>query len=326
MASRLSYFALFKDWRMAVYLALSVPAVVLQASFAAALATSPNLSALGFVTRYLAYVPWALVLLSVYAVLRFRTAMLLTLLTAAYFLSAVVAGTAAIYGPQGVGAGVISGLVVLAAFLALISFGYARGATVLKGKKAIITTGRALHFQVLGFGFDFVLPVAIAIGLVILTEQLFKGVEGVVASLPPPLNSVLSSQFVGSITAAFLTILFTTVTLWVVRELVEPWVQYFAFTREDAVNQLMYDYNQMVSKSERAPYRRPRVVLFGVLAALLLAGGAVLAFGTQSVASNLGALFGAGHPTTEHGFYSQAQGVYGQVQGAISTILRLLWG
>ena len=317
---------LFTDWRMGVYLAFSVPAVILEVTFAASILASPNLSLLGPVLRYAAYLPWVLVLLSAVAVLRFRTTILLSLLIMTYFLCAIVVGSADIFGPNVLGAGPTAALVVFSGFLALMSFNYARGAWVLVGKMAKITIERALGFQLLGFAIDFALPVAIALGLVILTENMFHGVEVVVAALPPPLNSVFTSEFVGSITAALLTVLFTTITLWVVRELVEPWVQYFAFTREDAVKQLMYDYDRMISKAERDPMRRPRWVVYTIIVAVALVAFDVLLFGSGTVAGNLGPLFGAGHPTAQHGFYVQSENAFRDIQNGINWLVRLLWG
>ena len=323
---------LLTDRRMALYFALSLPAVALEGVFATALISSPNLpiasGAFGStITTALGYIPLVLVLLSVYSVLRVNTTRVLQLLVFNYFLCAMVAGNAELGGRVfGLSGGEVAALVVAVAFLSLISFGYARAAKVLEGRKPIVKSGRALKVQAVAYTLDFIVPGAIAGALVFVTSRLVAEAESVLSQLPPPLSSAFSSEFVSPISAAFVTVMMTLITLWAMKELVEPWVMYYAMTREDAVSVLLKDLTYITKRDGSPKTVFSRKLLLAVLATVGALALVVSQEGVQVVYQNIPALLHSGTATSQHGAYAEAQSLYNTVQGDVLQAVRLLWG
>ncbi len=119
-----------------IYYALVLPAILAAAVFSLAIASTPGALVTdaapygGAVTAAVQVLPLAILAASAYAVFSFRPSVLVTLLIATFFVAVSVANGIAFLGAQlDLGATVV--LVVVATFLALAGFNYARGVKLL---------------------------------------------------------------------------------------------------------------------------------------------------------------------------------------------------
>lgn len=319
---------------MVGYVLLSLPAILLEVAFSVSIATSPGVSGIAgrlgpigqVVGLALTLVPWLFVFASAAAVLFFRSSLVLTLLVGSYFVLSVVVGPGAAAGPLTLTPEVSAAAVVVATFLALMAFTFARAAKLRGSTPPVIRTKGSALFRTIGLSLDFAVPAALAVVLVVMTIEMFNAVKDALTSLPPPLSGVFSSAISGPITAAGITLLVAGILLWLVKELIEPWVMYYSITREDAVKLLMKDLDRISKKAERVHRRNFRGTAFTVL--VIVAIGAFLYhyFGTGAVFRDLPSLYGAHPPASYTSFVQQTNADYRQLQSDIYSIARLLWG
>lgn len=319
-------FGAYASKSMAAYLLLSVPAVVLEVLFSFSIASSPNLSGVNFfgLTQL---VPWLVIAASVYAMLTFRSSLLLSLLVLGYFFSSVVAQTSALVAAGLVlDAGTAATLVVVSAFLALMAFGFARSARIQSGRKAVLRSRGSLPFQVLGFSLDFAVPAVLAVVLVLVTTGIFNAVKSTLEALPPPLSGIFTSGLSSPFAAVGVTLIVAGVTLWTVRELVEPVVLYYSITKEDAVKLLLSDLEVVAKTVER---RHKRNLKGGAATALVVGGivGLLLSeFGPSATLGQLPTLWGGTHPASYPSFTIQTNNAFNQLERTIEAVIKLLWG
>lgn len=322
-------FGAYASRSMVTYILLSIPAIVLEVLFSFSIASNPSIGSIGFfgVSEIIPFIPWLVTLASVYAILTFRSSLLLSLLVVGYFVEAVLAQSASI-AVSGVtlDAGTAAALVVIASFLALMAFGFARSARIQSEKKAVLRSGGSIPFQVLGFAMDFAVPAVLAILLVLVTTEIFGVVKSTLESLPPPLSEIFASGLSSPFAAVALTLIVAGVTLWTVRELIEPVIMYYSITKEDAVKLLQADLKE-VAKPFEGTHRRN---VGGVLGTVLVIAGitAVLyfEFGLQATVGQLPALWGGAHPTQDPAFTIQTNNWFNQLERFIESTARLLWG
>lgn len=311
---------------MAPYLVLSSPAVALEVLFAATIATSPTLAGLGFAPVVQA-IPWVVAAASVFAILTFRSSLLLTLLVFGYFLEAVVAQSAS-FSVMGASftPGTGAALVVISVFLALMAFGFARSARIQAGRRAEMKSSGSVLFQVLGVSLDFAVPALLAVILVLVTDEVFGTVKSTLGSLPPPLSQVFTSGLSSPFAAVAVTLIVAGVTLWVVRELVEPLVLYYSITKKDAIDILQGDLKE-VAKSIELKHRTNRKGVLGTVLVIGAIGGVLYYwFGLTETLQQLPTLWGAQHPVSYPSFIAEADALYRQAETYIQSAVNLLWG
>jgi hypothetical protein len=319
---------------MLAYLLLSLPAVLLEVVFSASIASSEGVAALGrllgpfsqVLVLVLTIIPWAFAAVSVYAVLFFRSSLVLTLLVVNYFVLSLVQGSAAAPGLLSLSPEASAGAVVASTFLALMAFSFSRAARIRGANPPVITTRGSPLFKAVGLSLDFAVPAVLAAALVAATVEIFGGVKGALESLPPPLSGIFTSSITSPIAAVGLTLLVAGILMWLVKELIEPWVMYYSITREDAVKLLTEDLKKVSKQAESVNRRNYRgtaltVALVGVIMAFLVAY-----FGPGAVLRDAPSLFGGHQPTSYGQFVARANALYDQVQNDIVSVARLLWG
>lgn len=257
-----SRFAAFRSKTAVVYLALMLPAVVLELVFSLAVASSPGdllslSSPLGPTIASAAQVfPLLLLLASLFAILSFRPSILVTLLVATFFVAVSVVNGLSILGAQpDLGELVI--LVILAVFLVLAGFNYARGLKLLSGRQPMVTSSGPLGYNVFSLALETAVPVAAALALVLFV-QLVVGTLGVQsARLPAPLSTLTSLYLQSRIGLVFTTLLVAGAAIWVMRQFVEPLVLHFTLTRADARNELLSEIQPTTKSVSRVARYRP---------------------------------------------------------------------
>ena len=322
----------YANTSMLAYVAFSLPAIILEALFSFSIASSPNLTSLGQhivlgqgLVLLLTLVPWLVVLVSVYAVLTFRSSVVLTLLVLNYFLSSAVRGAITSASGFSLDPTTTAVAVVVATFLALIAFGFARSVKIRGIWRPIVSSNGSIPFQVLGLSFDFAVPAVIAVVLVVATIEMFGVVKSALAALPPPLSGIFTSNLTSPVVAVGATLAVAGITLWMVRELIEPWVMYYSITKEDAVKLLLADLKAIAKPSEMSA-KKSGAGTTGSAAVILIIGVVlVLVFGPEAIVRNLPALFG-GRGESYQSFVIQTNLWYNEIQDFIVQVIRLLWG
>src|SRR5437773_1145458 len=184
------------------YYALSLPAIALQLFFSSSVAANqgqftPQVASFGpGITELVQLLPWGLLALSILAVVRFRPSALVTLLTASFFLAAAALGESGFFGTALGLTGSVS-LVILATFMALIGFNYARAAKLLGGRPALVEGKGPLGYQLLSTSLELVLPLLAAVALAVGVSAIVTTLTLHTKLLPEPL-STLSSLYVES--------------------------------------------------------------------------------------------------------------------------------
>ncbi|MDG7012910.1 MAG: hypothetical protein JRN46_01620 [Nitrososphaerota archaeon] len=319
---------------MLAYLFLSLPAVLLEVVFSTSIASSEGVAALGrllgpfseVLVLVLTILPWALAAVSVYAVLSFRSSLVLTLLVVDYFVLSLVQGSAAAPGLLSLSPEASAGAVVGSTFLALMAFSFSRAARIRGANPPVIRTRGSSLFKALGLSLDFAVPAVLAAVLVTATVETFGAVKGALESLPPPLSEIFSSSITSPIAAVGLTLLVAGILMWLVKELVEPWVMYYSITKEDAVKLLREDLKKVSEQAESVNRRNYRGTALTVAVVGSIVAFLVVYFGPGAVVREAPSLFGGHQPTSYGQFVARANALYDQVQDDIVSIARLLWG
>jgi hypothetical protein len=319
---------------MLAYLFLSLPAVLLEVVFSTSIASSGGVAALGrllgpfsqALLLVLTILPWALAAVSVYAVLSFRSSLVLTLLVVDYFVLSLVQGSAAAPGLLSLSPEVSAGAVVGSTFLALMAFSFSRAARIRGANPPVIRTRGSSLFKALGLSLDFAVPAALAAVLVAATIETFGAVNGALKSLPPPLSGIFSSSITSPIAAVGLTLLVAGILMWLVKELIEPWVMYYSITKEDAVKLLREDLTKVSKQAESVNRRNYRGTALTIAIVVSIVAFLVVYFGPGAVVRDAPSLLGGHQPTSYGQFVARANALYDQVQDDIVSIARLLWG
>jgi hypothetical protein len=264
-----------------VYYALVAPAIVTQTVFAAALASNPA-GLVPQITEYGPLLPFAvqalpllLLLLSVYAVLSFRPSVLVTLLVASFFVSTSASAQVELLGaPLNLGEAVA--VVVLASFMALIGFSYARGLKLLGGRELRAESAGPPVYQALGLLLDFGFPIAASIALVAVVEAAVGAFGVQAARLPEPLSTLATLYVQTRVGLVFTTLLVAGAMIWILRQFVEPAILYFTLTYQDGVKELLSEVAPTTKKvAKLASYRATGGLSWGVLGVFYCIGIAV---------------------------------------------------
>ena len=328
-----------------IYYALVLPAIVAEAVFSTAVASSPGglvtqaASIGGFVDVVVPVLPWAILAASLYAVASFRPSILITLLIVSFFLaSSVGSGITLLGATLDLGATVV--LVIAATFLALAGFNYARGLKLLGGRLPNVESSGPLGYNVLGIALESAVPLAIALALVLIVELVVGSLAGQAARLPQPLSALASLYLQTRIGLVLTTLLIAGAAIWVLRQFIEPVILHFTLSAADAKKELLSEIEPSTKTVRRiARYRPSGGLAWGIMMVLycaaLIAALALLLPQGQFSRSLLAALSlqPPYHSAVETLVQSSIQNgilrvdiLYAQSQDYIREIVRLLWG
>lgn len=266
-----SAFARYASRGALVYYALVLPAVALETVFSVSIASTPgDLLAQGSTYGALAsaaarLLPLLVLVASAYAVFSFRPSVLVTLLVASFFVAVSVANGIGFLGAQlNLGDTVV--FVVAATFLALAGFTYARGLKLLAGRTPVVRSSGPLGYNLLAVALDAAVPLATALGLVLVVEAVVGGLGAQAALLPAPLSTLASLYLQTRIGTVFTTLFVAGAAIWVVRQFIEPVVLHFTLSPADARLELLSEI-EPTTKSVRkvARYRPSRGLSWGFL-------------------------------------------------------------
>lgn len=327
------------------YYLLVLPALVSAAVFSLAIATTPG----SLVTQAGVYsslasavteaLPFLVLAASAYAVVAFRPSLLVALLVSTFFVALSVANGVVVAGLSlDVEGAVIT--VVGATFLALAGFNYARGLKLAAGHRAETSSSGPVGYNVLGFALDSVLPLAAALGLVLLVESVVSGLAAEAVRLPAPLSTITSLYISTRIGLIFTTLFVAGASIWVLRTLVEPAILHFTLSREDAATELLSEIEPTTKSIVKITRYRPSGGLaWGVLTIAYCVGiliTLVLFLPRAELYRDLGAVVSlhAPPPTPlealmESSFQDavvKANILFAQSQDFLRSIINLLWG
>jgi hypothetical protein len=261
-----------------VYYALVLPAIVLEAVFSVAIASTPGdlVSQTapygGAVTAAARLLPLAILAASAYAVFSFRPSVLIAMLIASFFVAVSVANGITLLGARlDLGDTVI--LVIAATFFTLAGFSYARGLKLLGGRRAQVRSSGPLSYNVVGIALDSAFPLATALGLVLLVEAVVAALAAQTSLLPEPLSALASIYLQTRIGIVFTTLFVAGAAIWVMRQFVEPVILHFTLSASDARRELLSEIEPTAkSVGKIARYRPSKGLAWGVMTVAYCAG------------------------------------------------------
>ncbi len=259
---QLTTLARFTSREALTYYILVLPAVVEVAVFTFATASTPGDivsldssygTAAGAVVQLL---PLLFMAASAYAIFSLRPSLLATLLVASFFIAISVANGIYFFGVAlNLSAGVMT--VIAAAFLALVSFSYARAIRLMGERKPLTESSGPLGYGVASVGLEVAFPLGAAVALVLLVQATVGAIGVEASSLPQPL-STLSTLYVQSrIGLVFTTLLVAGAFIWAIRQFVEPALLYYTLTPADAVKELLSEIEPTTKSVRKISGYRP---------------------------------------------------------------------
>lgn len=328
-----------------IYYSLTVPAIVSEVVFSAAIASNPaqiipQILTWGPVALQLVQLlPWVVFIISLYAVLSFRPSTLIGLLTISFFISATVTSQMSLLGNT-IDLSEAVALVVVSSFAALIGFNYSRAAKVSAGRELRVESKGPPGYQFLSVGLELLVPFLAALALVIFVSGVVATMKTQASLLPEPLSTLSSLYLKTRVGTVFTTVAVAGATIWILRELLEPLILYFTITREDAIKMAMSQVDDIAKKVKGDAAARPSGGLawfaFTIVLGLGLIVSFALFFGPQRVYGDLLSVLGMGRPTSipfDSNISSSARNLVNRVdvvearaEDFIRTVIRLLWG
>jgi len=329
---RTPFFGLYSSRQALIYFMLSAPALVLEFVFATGLILNLGgvvASVGGDLALLVGIVPWAVLIVAIFAFLRFRPSLLVATLAFSFFLYAVTASQTGILGTQG-GFGLSAGLVAVGVFCALIGFSYSRGASLRAGRDLRVESQGPIGFQVLGTSLDFGMPLFITLGVIVLVSAIVGAANSEVHVLPEPLSTISSLYLSTRMGLASVVILVAGLAIWTTREFLEPVILYYTLTYDEAVDQALGE----VDDVRKGIIREGKVRWIPLLTVSEIALVAVIVLsahfiGTGTLLSEAKSVlsFQASSPSpNETNLLVRADQLEAQIQYILNTIFRMLWG
>ncbi len=324
------------------YYVLALPAIALEVIFTVGIVSNPQspLATLpGELSRALTVLPWIIPLFSLYAVLRFRPSILVTLLAISFFVSAITSSQASYLGVQG-GFGLSVALVIVATFSALIGFNYSRGAKLRAGRELNLESKGPVGFQIIGLSFELVVPLLITLALVGLVSGAVAVIKTQTGALPAPLSTLSSLYLSTRLGLVFISIFIAGALIWTVRQLLEPVIMYFTITHADAISLALSEVQDVTGKVRKESAARPSGGWLRVGLAMAVGAGVVtlvlLWAGQQGMLGDLLSILTFQTPNTTApesrmtsavDYYARQLDNYAiQAQKLLNTLFRMLWG
>jgi len=329
---RMPFLGAYSSRQARIYFALSAPALVLEFVFATGLVL--NLGGVassvgGDLALAVGIVPWVVLIVAIFAFLRFRPSLLVATLAFSFFLSAVTGSQAGLLGAQG-GFGLGAGLVVIGVFCALIGFSYSRGANLKAGRDLRAESQGPVGFQVLGVSLEFGMPLLITLGVIALVSVIVGAASSEVNVLPQPLSTISSIYLSTRFGLASVVILVAGLAIWTIREFLEPVILYYTLTYDEAVDQALGevdDVRKSIRRDAKVGWIPTLAVSEVALVAILVLTTHFMGAGTVLSALKSVFTFRSSSPSpTEASFVGRADQLEAQMQYILNTIFRMLWG
>ena len=317
-----------------IYYALMLPALVLELVFSAQIVSNPSeIGTAGLLLQIVQLVPFIILALSLYAIIKFRPSLLAAFLSVSFFVFVIVVGLS-----QSALVATTS-LVVTALFLSLIGFNYARATKILGGRNASIESNGPFSAQILSTALELVLPFLAALIVVFAISGAMAVIRSQAASLPAPLSTLSSLYLDSQIGLVFASILVAGVVIWSMRQVLEPIILHFTITRSDAVSMALEEIDDVVKKARLTAAAKPSSgkvwILGGVACALVVFALSIALSGWQGTLNDLvNAL--KSHPVrtpVDNAIIEKSRSAVNQIDSAVvflenllRTIIRLLWG
>jgi hypothetical protein len=276
-------------------------------------------------------IPWVLIVVSLFALFSLRPALMITILTVFYLILTSIIGQIDV---------LLAGLVVASSFTSLVGFSHARAAKILQRRKPIIESRGPLTFKITSSGFDLLLPILSALGVMAVVAYVIGAITSEVAVLPQPLGT-LGELYLASHYYLVLTILTVAgAAVWVLRSILEPIILRFTLTPDDArelaFQEVRDTYAKIVWESSKRPSRgRTPLILFSLLLVLAMAV-LTLTLGPSQSINELMAALGLARVQPSHAelltnnlavyFTRLADALYSVSDAILRFIIRLLWG
>ncbi len=338
----MSFPSRFVNREALTYYVLALPAIILEVIFSIGIASNPltELSTTaGGLLQFVRFLPVVIVAASLYAILAFRPSILVTLLTLSFFISAITNSQAGALGTQG-GFGLSVALVIFASFSSLIGFNYSRGAKVRSGRELKVDSKGPLGFQVIGTGFELVLPLIITLAMVLLVSGAVAAIRLQAQTLPEPLSTLSSLYLRTRLGLVFISITVAGALIWATRQLLEPIILYFTITRRDAISLALAEVQDITKKVRKVGATKPSGGWSWVLPAGFAAASVIvlasLLVGWQVVYNDILSILTYQTPvqtntesklaSTINSYFRQVDNFANQGEDTLRSIFRLLWG
>lgn len=317
-----------------IYYALVLPALVLELVFSAQIVSNPSeIGIAGLLLQIVQLVPFIMLALSLYAIIRFRPSLLAAFLSVSFFVFVIVVGLSQLALVA------TTSLVVTALFLSLIGFNYARATKILGGRNATIESNGPFPTQILSTALELVLPFLAALIVVFAISGALAVIRSQAASLPAPLSTLSSLYLDSQIGLVFASILVAGMVIWSMRQILEPIILYFTITRSDAVSMALEEIDDVVKKARLTAAAKPSAgriwILGGVACALVVFALSIALSGWQGTLNDLVNAFKS-HPVrtpVDTSIIEKSRSAANQIDSAfvflenlLRTIIRLLWG
>lgn len=322
-----------------IYYALVLPALILEILFFTIIVSNPGQIApevahLGSLVEAVQFVPFAMLALSLFAIIKFRPSMLAVFLTVSFFVFVIVGGI----DPLTLIAA--TSLVVVSMFLSLIGFNYARAAKLLVGRTANVESGGPVLTQVLSMTIELALPFLAALIIVFAVSGAIQMIRSQASGLPPPLSTLTLLYLDSQIGLVFASILIAGVIIWSMRQILEPIILSFTITRSEATAMALGDIDDVVKKARSTSLLKPSSgkvwVVGGIACAIIIFGLSSSLIGWQNTVNDLLNTIKS-QPTFRtpvdstiitrtNDLVSHIDYAFVLFQNLLRTIIRVLWG
>jgi hypothetical protein len=320
-----------------VYYLLSIPALLLVLAFSVEMAITIEqnpvpLSWEPVALIFSAIVPIIAISLYLYALLTFRPSTLVIILTLSFFLLTTMSQSVDYYSAVAV---------IASSFGCLIGFNYARRVRVLSGHEPRLRNSKPfLWSRLVTNTFDLVLPFVMAVGLVSIVASVISLITTETKILPEPL-ATLGALYLQTHLYSVLTIVTVAgVTVWALRNLIEPFLMWYTLTPEDAISEanskLAYDLAMIEWKASQRPRHARIWVAASVFTAFVVGLYLLVLVGPDVIGNSLLSTVGLAKvqpnrpelliERSAKDFVKQSDKFAGGLQTLIRDIIKILWG
>ena len=238
----------------ATYLFLTLPALMVQATYSLAIYSTAPLNVSGIPPPF-TLIPYDLIIrligvcaliVALVSIVLFRPTLTMLTLGASYFTITLLPYTPATE-PL---------ILLMPIFLLMISFSYGRTAQTVAGRKPIVSSTGPFHLKILSVSLSWVLPVAAAVTLVTATSIIAGYAQSESTILPYPLADLVRLYLQTRVGFVLLATAAAGVLLWIIREFLEPAILYYSLDGAGARQMLMEEYNYEQNRLEKRFLKR----------------------------------------------------------------------
>lgn len=320
-----------------VYYLLSIPAMILVLVFAVETSNIMEQTPVSpfwepLTSTFAIILPVVAISLYLYALLTFRPSTLVILLTLSFFVLTTMSQSVGYYSAVAV---------VASSFGCLIGFNYARKVRVLSGHQPRLRSSKPpLRSRLATISFDLVLPFVMAVGLVAIVAYVISLLTAETQILPEPLATLGTIYLQTHIYSVLTIVTVAGVTVWTMRNLIEPFLMWYTLKPEDAISEaqsrLAYDLAMINWQASKRP-RRGRIWVAGSLFTAFIVGLYLLILvGPERMSNSLLSTIGlarleSNYPgllleSSAKNFVRKADQFTKILQDLIQEIIKILWG